>query len=688
MSGGVGLLLRRVRRRVHRSIWTRSVRRTDRSYEAVAPETFAAWIEDARQMPPTLPGPRSLPPAPADVARAASAEADDVMAHRFAIFGTTHAVFDRRDHSPWFLHAARELPPARVRSYVPVEWHTDYASGYRWDPSLHYLDIRVAPAAGVDIKWPRELSRFQHVGALACARPEGAAEEFLLQVLDWIDANPVRRGVNWASAMDVAIRAVNWIWGLALFARELDRYPAAVREVRRSLHEHGVHLSRNLEYYEECTTNHYLADIAGLLYIGAACPESPEADTWLRLALQELVSESERQLWADGADFEASTHYHRLVVETFLSCAALAERLPMARRLRLAASSAPWRGRPVLRPFRTSGVHLGEGRVLPSAFYDRLERAAEYTAALTKPNHLVPQIGDNDSARLHKLTPVPGHDSRDHRHLLAVAGVLLGRRDLLERGAAFAYEGALVAGGLDVPPRRTRALPAFFPSSGVAVLRAGPFFAVVVCGANGQGGRGGHGHNDKGSLELNVATRDFIVDGGCPVYTPSPEVRNAFRSTAAHSTVWLEGVEQDRWQPGPSGLFRLPERARPRLARMDAHTVRAEHRGFGVPHERTVKCDPAGVEIHDRLPAAGRRWIIWNLAPEVDVVSIESRSGAYLITLAAANVRLTLDLRGTARPVLAEGFFSVGYGQRVRNQRLMAEMTGAEAASVFRTSAA
>jgi hypothetical protein len=688
VNGGAGLLLRRLRRRVHRSIWTRRVRRTDLSYEAVPPETFAAWMDRVRNVPVTLPGPVLVPAAPHDVARAAAVEAADVMAHRFTIFGSTHHVADHHRAPSVLDRVAGELPRDLVGRYVPVEWHTDYGSGYRWDPTRHYLDIRVAPAPGVDIKWPRELSRFQHIGALACASSHGAAEEFLLQVLDWIDANPVRRGVNWASAMDVAIRAINWIWGLALFAHEIKPYPTVVRDIRRSLHEHGLHLSRNLEYYEECTTNHYLADIAGLLYIGAACPESPMADTWLRLALQELVSESERQFWSDGVDFEASTHYHRLVVESFLSCAALAERLPRARRRRLAAAGAAWRGRPILRPAECSGLNLGPGQVLPTTFYDRLERAVEYTAALTKPNACVPQIGDNDSGRLHRLMPVAGHDSRDHRHLIAVGGAMFRRGDLARGGADYAHEAKMVTGGLEMPQRPERPLPAVFPCAGVAVLRHDPFFVVVVCGSNGQGGRGGHGHNDKGSIELNVFGRDFIVDGGCPAYTSDPDLRNAFRATAAHSTVWLEGQEQDRWERGLAGLFRLPERSHPKLTVVNAHTVRAEHRGFGAPHERTVRCEARGIEVRDRLAAAGRRWLIWNLAPNVAVTKTEQRGHSWQVSLASGDVALTLDLTGTQQPVVVDGFFAVGYGQRVANQRLMAAMSGHEVTTVFRMAAA
>ncbi|HEX3865939.1 MAG TPA: heparinase II/III family protein, partial [Gemmatimonadaceae bacterium] len=318
-----------------------------------------------------------------------------------------------------FRDLTTELPAEHVGRYRVIEWHSDFTSGYRWDPAAYYLDVRVAPVAGADIKIPRELSRFQHVGLLGAAgTTDGfrrrAGIEAALELMDWIAANPVRRGVNWASPMDVAIRAVNWIWALRLFADVFVSLPQTTSHVTKSLYEHALHLEKNLEFARERTTNHYLANVAGLLYVGASFPQFPESDQWLHFALQELVSETTRQVYPDGAGYEASTHYHRLAAEMLLSCAALAERLPLDRRRRLYARGAnALPSGPPLRPLVESDVATPDrGRLLPDGFYDRLSRMAEFTAALTKPNGRVPQFGDNDSGRLHKLSSTDHEDVR------------------------------------------------------------------------------------------------------------------------------------------------------------------------------------------------------------------------------------------------------------------------------------
>lgn len=653
-----------------------------------------AWTSSPLRI---LPGPRTMPVVGEADRRAAREAAALTMAHRFDLLGSGpvcsgDANVARRAR---ICQLATELPETAVAGYQPIDWHVDFRSGHRWSPDTYYLDVPMAPVPEADIKVPRELSRFQHVGALALgAGPEGV-DEFVLQVLDWITANPLRRGLNWACTMDVAIRAVNWIWGLRLFEKLVD-YPAALFEILRSLYEHGHHIEQNLEYYEECTSNHYLANVAGLLYIGAACPEFPEADRWVLFGLQELVSEMRRQVYDDGADFEASTHYHRLVAEIFLSCAALAERLTPERRARLRGSDIS--GHCVklrLRPYEAEGIRLDPaGRVLPHAFYERLALMAEFTSALTKPNGLVPQFGDNDNARLHKLCPIEGDDSRDHRHILAVAGALLDRGDLEDAGTRYRLEGDLVAGGLSHPistiGNSNKGPVRLFGKAGIAVMVRDSMYLAVICGPNGQGGRGGHGHNDKLSFELNVGGVDFVVDGGCFTYTGDPDIRNQFRSTWAHNTIAVEEMEQDRWTEGQAGLFRLPERSRPAILEASESRVVAEHHGFGFPVRRTWRLRSGGLEIEDRVENPGdvmpaSAWVILNLEPSV-TWRIEPGSEATTFSVYLTRpegVLVLVNLHGFARVVPKEGFFSRGYGFRVANTRLLCEMTGSPTTTFF-----
>jgi hypothetical protein len=322
-------------------------------------------------------------------------------------------------------------------AYRPIDWQVDFRSGFIWGEKIWSKDIRIGTSRWADIKVPWELARMQHLPTLAwayalaragdpdAAPPDAYQQAFRNQVLDFIATNPPRFGVNWVTAMDVAIRAASWVVAHDLFRAAGAGFDDTFEDVlKRSLFEHGTHVLANLEKYPEGRGNHYLADIAGLLFIATALGERD----WLAFGERELVAETQWQFGADGAGFEASTCYHRLSAEMVAFATAL-------------------RG-------------VDEPRHL-----SRVAAMAEFTRAITKPSGRVPQIGDNDSGRFLKLHPIfetmsaadakaryanldlwaglpdgapyLDEDFLDHRPLVAMIDRLLGRGD----GAAWLDAG-------------------------------------------------------------------------------------------------------------------------------------------------------------------------------------------------------------------------------------------------------
>jgi hypothetical protein len=399
--------------------------------------------------------------------------------------------------------------------YARIDWQLDFKSGHRWSESTWYRRVAVYDTPpGADVKVPWELGRCQHLPQLALLhalwqeeRPADAARlarEFRNQVLDFVAANPPRYGVQWACAMDVAIRAANWLVAHDLFSAGGAGFdPEFARVFRRSVYEHGRHVAANLEWNERVRSNHYLADLAGLAFCAAHLAPSTETDTWLAFALQELAGETLHQFLPDGGGCEASTSYHRLSAEIVCYTAALLQVLP-AERLDGIARASSWRpaGGPRLagRPAALVGDRL---RVeFPPAFLARLAAAAGFTRAIRRPDGRTPQIGDNDSGRFLHLDPVgalstvgesvrrhaslegydelPPHetifafDSLDHRHLLGALGALLGRGDLRTEAGSYRIDaetvGALVPRGAGAGPQPGSKPP---PTGGLASVRAG-----------------------------------------------------------------------------------------------------------------------------------------------------------------------------------------------------------------------
>jgi len=372
--------------------------------------------------------------------------------------------------SPANLEVARRLWGLVDEGYEPVDWHLDFKSGYRWSPTLWYRDVPVAPKEGADIKVPWELSRMQHLPILAFAytisrggvtgfqEPETYLREFRNQVLDFIASNPPRFGVNWHTTMEVGIRVANWLIAYDLYTSAGASFDPEFEEVfARGIYDHARHIADNLEWFPHLRTNHYLCNLAGLLFGAAYLPRSPETNGWLSFAFREMVKEMAVQFHPEGSNFEASTSYHRLSAETVVYATALVLGLPRDKREML-ERCRPWNRIGFPRPESgppTFIVPPGSDRPhpFPGCYLERLERMAEFTMTLTKPNGRVAQIGDNDSGRFLRLQP--GHqpmtvkeakrrfsnlegyselpdsdtywweDPLDHRHLVsAISGLL------------------------------------------------------------------------------------------------------------------------------------------------------------------------------------------------------------------------------------------------------------------------
>jgi len=115
----------------------------------------------------------------------------------------------------------------------------------------------------------------------------------------------------------------------------------------------------------------------------------------------------------------------------------------------------------------------------------------------------------------------------------------------------------------------------------------------------GQNGNGGHAHNDQLSIELNIDGVDVIRDPGTYVYTPFPELRNRFRSTAVHFTPAVGSLEQNKWFPGVKGLFHLFNESNGECLLFNSQVFLGRHFGFGAPVYRFIKISNQNIEIYD-----------------------------------------------------------------------------------------
>src|SRR5262249_31855158 len=201
-----------------------------------------------------------------------------------------------------------------------IDWQRDPITGARYpDRFSHWRAAVPATLAGVggDIKGPWEIGRCQHFPVLGQAYwltgGERYAATFAGTIDDFLDRNPPGCGVQWTCTMDVALRIVSWIAGLAFF----DGAPALTagwwKRLLRSVVEHGRFIAGNLEFGtldgRLVTSNHYLANLLGLCWIGYAFPDRDANYVWRGLAEYGFECEMARRIHPDGDSLESGLPY-------------------------------------------------------------------------------------------------------------------------------------------------------------------------------------------------------------------------------------------------------------------------------------------------------------------------------------------------------------------------------------------
>lgn len=561
------------------------------------------------------------------------------------------------DQTEALLHAANRIVEqyswpllslgAKCFGASEIEWHRDPLSGQLWPLSYH-ADINLFRNDGSDARVVWELNRLGHFitlgRAYALTNTEKFSAEFFSQLASWRAQNPVGRGVNWTSAMEVALRAMNLLAAFALFLRapQMDQ---RLSDLLAMLEQHGAHIERNLEFSHLGTSNHYLSNVVGLLWLGLLLPELQAANRWLEFGARELAHEMEKQILPDGAHFECSTGYHRYVLELLFYSLLL--------------------------------VRANESRLdknYAEALWPRLRSMLEYVRAYLRPDGKAPLIGDSDSGQ---VLPIVQRDGDDHAYLLALgAAAFMDSKFKLPR-APLTEELLWILGEVGVDDYQSlidgpAVTSTEFRNVKTTVLRDDDDYLLLNASDVGMNGRGSHRHNDALSIEVSACGTAFIVDPGTYVYTADLHARNLFRSTAYHSTVEIDGVEQRTINEQTP--FAIGSEAVTRMLAWESTSehdyAQAEHTGYErlpapVIHRRAITFDKLNRWwlIEDELIGKGDHKVAkrFHFAGELEVKLLDKNSVIGCDRVSGA--RLVIRALDLDEPVeLEEQFTSRQYG--------------------------
>jgi len=552
-------------------------------------------------------------------------EAEKILNHKFILLGSK---------------------PTKLKQ--KINWHQDFKSGKTWPLNLA-TEIPYEFSTSNDIKVPWDLSRglqFPTLGqAYLLTNNSKYAHEFEAQITDWIKSNPLHFGVNWKCTMDVAIRACNWTFGWQFFKNSPNITEKFKTLFYNSLHQHGEFIIHNLETFP-FTSNHYLSDIVGLVYLGIMFPQFKASKKWRKKGIKALEEEMKKQVYKDGADFEASISYHRLATELFAYSAILCKL---------------------------------NNHKLSFTFWQQLEKMFNYTLNYTKPNNLAPMIGDFDDGRLHILSNFSNWNKRDHTYLLSIANILFPNETQYSSFTKQPHETILLTQNISETSSQqqsTNLKSIAFPNTGTYSLRSKKTHIFINAGPNGQNKNGGHSHNDTFSFEINKEKKDFIIDTGSFIYTPDLKARDHFRSTKMHNTLCIDNTEINPIDPKQP--FYLKEAAHPKVltwkTTKEKDILKAQHTSYHrlddpITHQRTFSFEKATshLEITDTLIGNGPHTLEWNFhfTPETNL-----KLNSNKLTATQKNTTLTIEFPQELTTQIKETEVSYSYGIKEKSKRL------------------
>lgn len=443
---------------------------------------------------------------------------------------------------------------------------------------------------GVDVRSVHELSRMHHWCAYALAAHIDSehrdlwCERLEREISAFVQAYPPGTGTHWAFPMGTGIRLhsmlVAWDWARRTGWRSVD----GDRLVAATAIDHAMLTFAERESRGGLSTSHYAANLLGVLAASVYVHPHPDADRWRRVCVSEVQKEISRQILPDGMANEASTGYHRQVIDTFVHAMLLLS-------------------------------HAGEKALLG------VPQRSQLLAGLARSRQLeamgMPLVGDNDDGLAMKLTGFAP--------------------DL-----SYTYDVARRLFGADALSRATTDMESF----GLGILEAGGLQCTLRNGPVGQFGKGGHAHSDQNSLTIRVHGRWFVVDSGSSTYTFDVERRNTERSATMHSTMWPTACHQAEHPPGETGLFWLLEdHLQRRLERTGERSIRGEVARPGVGrHIRLLELDQGALRGHDQFmdTGGGDADCVFVFHPNVyvDVATVNS------VRLVSDGVTLVLSWQG------------------------------------------
>lgn len=399
-------------------------------------------------------------------------------------------------------------------------WNAGFQTENTWPDTFSYeLAYKQKDEIG-DARTNWELNRHFQFALLAKDYAASKDEKYLRELeelfADWNEKNPFLRGISWTSAMEVAIRCINWSYTFGFLSRA-----GAPKDLLEALRVGILNMTEYIaNHYSRYSSanNHLIVEACAIGHSGILFDHKP----WIDLALNILTRELPLQNYPDGVNRELSLHYQSFYMEA------------MALMLRLLKKN---------------------GLAVPPSWPLMLDKMCRYVADCMGDYGEIVVFGDDDEGKILDLSGVsalgaPYDHTAHYRYVLGMLSVLLSDqytdlKNLDCETLRWLFTEAEVAAAQRKALYRSPAC-CCYKAGGNTILRSADRKLLIGIdhAALGFGSICAHGHADALSFQAFFAGKPVLIDPGAYIYHCDLPSRNAFRETRNHNTVCVEGKNQ------------------------------------------------------------------------------------------------------------------------------------------------
>jgi hypothetical protein len=393
-----------------------------------------------------------------------------------------------------------------------------------------HIDFRHL-SGDVDVKYIWELNRHLWLVTLAQAYAVSGQSKYLdalSQHIDsWLSQCPYSLGPNWSSPVEHGIRLINWsiIWHLigGVDSRIFSGLNgnALLNRWLASIYQHVSFIDDNYSFYSSAD-NHLIGEAAGVFIAGHTW------DLWskgraMRLRAKDILEEEIlKQFSVEGVNQEQAFCYHKFSLE-----------------------------------FLVASMICGSASndEFSRAYKLRVQSSMEFAAVIMDCDGKVPHIGDSDDGKVFRFvgdgSVTPYESLLRLGSILFNSPILIRKLKLLNNSLCKKFSWFVIHDRFEIQ-QSVGVTPALSDSSkykdyvvfGRDLHMPNELRMILNVGPLGYNKIAGHGHADALSLLLSSGGENFLIDPGTYCYNTEPEFRHYFRSTAAHNTVTIDGMDQ------------------------------------------------------------------------------------------------------------------------------------------------